>query len=59
MDALSFERAGIGSVVKFEQALSSLAAYVAEHPVDPALRHEIARRYTETRVLYNLARYTV
>jgi hypothetical protein len=59
MDALSFERAGIGSVVKFEQALSSLASYVREHPVDPALRHEIARRYTETRVLYNLARYTV
>jgi hypothetical protein len=59
MDALSFERAGIGGVVKFEQALSSLASYVAEHPVNPALRHEIARRYTEMRVLYNLARYTV
>lgn len=59
MDALSFERAGIGATVKFEQALSSLTAYVKDHPVSPALRYEIAQRYTEMRVLYNLARYTV
>jgi alkylation response protein AidB-like acyl-CoA dehydrogenase len=64
MDALSFERAGIGATVKFEQALSTLVTYVRENGDrvrgDRArLRHEIARRYAEVRVLYNLARYTV
>jgi alkylation response protein AidB-like acyl-CoA dehydrogenase len=64
MDALSFERAGIGATVKFEQALSTLVTYVKENgdllrPDRARLRHEIARRYTEVRVLYNLARYTV
>jgi alkylation response protein AidB-like acyl-CoA dehydrogenase len=64
MDALSFERAGIGATVKFEQALSTLVTYVKEHgdrvrPDRARLRHEIARRYAEVRVLYNLARYTV
>ena len=64
MDALSFERAGIGATVKFEQALSTLVTYVKANgagvrPDRARLRHEIARRYTEVRVLYNLARYTV
>jgi alkylation response protein AidB-like acyl-CoA dehydrogenase len=64
MDALSFERAGIGATVKFEQALSTLVTLVREGSpylrADRArLRHEIARRYAEVRVLYNLARYTV
>ncbi len=59
MDALSFERAGIGATVKYEQALARLAEHVREHGGSAVLRHEIARRYTEMRVLYNLARYTV
>ncbi|HEY1699408.1 MAG TPA: acyl-CoA dehydrogenase family protein [Trebonia sp.] len=64
MDALSFERAGIGATVKFEQALSELAGQVRANglgrgPEGAVLRHEIARRYTEMRVLYNLARYTM
>lgn len=66
MTALSFERAGIGATVKFEQALAQLVSYVrsTEGPRHlredrDALRHEIAKRYTEIRVLYNLARYTV
>jgi len=64
MDALSFERAGIGATVKFEQALSTLVTYVKERgphlrPDRARLRLEIARRYAEIRVLYNLARYTV
>ncbi|HWE91819.1 MAG TPA: acyl-CoA dehydrogenase family protein [Pseudonocardiaceae bacterium] len=64
MTALSFERAGIGATVKFEQALSQLVDHLrADGPglrADRAtLRLEIARRYTEMRVLYNLARYTV
>jgi len=62
MTALSFERAGIGATVKFEQALSELVGHVRAHGLGPdraALRHEIARRYTEMRVLYNLARYTM
>jgi alkylation response protein AidB-like acyl-CoA dehydrogenase len=59
MDALSFERAGIGATVKFEQALSRLVGHVRANGGSDVLRHEIARRYIEMRVLYNLARYTV
>lgn len=63
MSALSFERAGIGATVKFEQALSTLVTYLREHPDEmrpdtAGLRLEIARRYAEIRVLYNLARYS-
>jgi alkylation response protein AidB-like acyl-CoA dehydrogenase len=66
MTALSFERAGIGATVKLEQALSELIAYMRSEEgrgyvrddLGP-LRHEIAQRYTEIRVLYNLARYTL
>jgi alkylation response protein AidB-like acyl-CoA dehydrogenase len=66
MDALSFERAGIGACVKMEQALADLVTYLRSdegrrfvRADRGALRHEIARRYTEIRVAYNLARYTV
>jgi hypothetical protein len=66
MDALSFERAGIGACVKMEQALADLVTYLRSEEgrrfvrADRgALRHEIARRYTEIRVAYNLARYTI
>jgi alkylation response protein AidB-like acyl-CoA dehydrogenase len=66
MDALSFERGGIGACVKMEQALADLVTYVRSEEgrrfvrTDRgALRHEIARRYAEIRIAYNLARYTV
>ena len=66
MTALSFERAGIGATVKFEQALSTLVDYLKSEegraharPDTAGLRLEIARRYAEIRVLYNLARYSV
>ena len=59
MDALSFERAGIGATVKFEQVLSRLIEQVRSNGGSAILKHEIARRYMEMRVLYNLARYTV
>jgi alkylation response protein AidB-like acyl-CoA dehydrogenase len=65
MSALSFERAGIGATVKFEQALSSLVSYLKSdegraraRPDTAGVRLEIARRYAEIRVLYNLARYS-
>ncbi|HEU5160216.1 MAG TPA: acyl-CoA dehydrogenase family protein [Streptosporangiaceae bacterium] len=67
MTALGFERAGIGATIKYEQALTELIRYLAspegrgflraDHAT--SVRHEIARRYTEIRVLYNLARYTM
>jgi alkylation response protein AidB-like acyl-CoA dehydrogenase len=67
MDALSFERAGIGATIKFEQALAQLVDYIGSDVGYDQLREgwtngargEIARRYTEVRVLYNIARYTV
>ncbi|MGH3326671.1 MAG: acyl-CoA dehydrogenase family protein [Streptomycetales bacterium] len=67
MTALSYERAGIGATIKFEQALSELVGYLRSEQGrgflredwETSVRHEIARRYTEVRVLYNLARYTV
>ncbi|GAA5145272.1 acyl-CoA dehydrogenase family protein [Pseudonocardia eucalypti] len=67
MDALSFERAGIGATIKYEQALRRLVSYVASEEGRRYLRpdfaaggrREVARRYTEMRVLYNLARLTV
>ena len=66
MTALSFERAGIGATVKFQQGLQHLIDYVRSDEGQRylredlgMLRHEIAQRYVEIRVLYNLARYTV
>ncbi|MFC4855626.1 acyl-CoA dehydrogenase family protein [Actinophytocola glycyrrhizae] len=65
MAALGFERAGIGATVKFEQALSTLVEYLKSdegrataRPDMAGLRLEIARRYAEVRVLYNLARHS-
>lgn len=67
MTALGFERAGIGATIKFEQALAELITYIGSaagkrflrQDQASSVRHEIARRYTEMRVLYNLARYSV
>jgi alkylation response protein AidB-like acyl-CoA dehydrogenase len=65
MTALSFERAGIGATIKYEQALTELVGYLNSEEgrrfvrADAPVRQEIARRYTEIRVLYNLARYSV
>lgn len=66
MTALGFERAGIGAVVKYEQAVAALVAHLrADDASTPRtadrsrLRHDIVRRYVEVRVLYDLARYTV
>jgi alkylation response protein AidB-like acyl-CoA dehydrogenase len=67
MDALSFERAGIGATIKYEQAIARLVEHIGtpegrEHlreGWERGDRQEIARRYTEMRVLYNIARYTV
>jgi alkylation response protein AidB-like acyl-CoA dehydrogenase len=67
MDALSFERAGIGATVKYEQAISRLVEHIGtpegreqlREGWERGTRQEIARRYTEIRVLYNVARYTV
>jgi alkylation response protein AidB-like acyl-CoA dehydrogenase len=67
MSALGFERAGIGATIKYEQALHDLVGYLrseegrglARTDRGAAYRREIARRHTEIRVLYNLARYTV
>lgn len=67
MTTLSFERAGIGATIKYEQALRRLVDYVKSDEGrrylrgdwGQALRHEIVQRYEEIRVLYNIARYTV
>lgn len=66
MTALSLERAGIGAVVKFEQAVRTLVAHVRDSKTPDflrtdrrQLRHEIVQRYVEVRVLYNLARHTI
>ncbi|MFC5751661.1 acyl-CoA dehydrogenase family protein [Actinomadura rugatobispora] len=66
MSALGFERAGIGATIKYEQALHDLVGYLRSaegrgfaRADRDAYRKEIARRHTEIRVLYNLARYTV
>jgi alkylation response protein AidB-like acyl-CoA dehydrogenase len=67
MDALSFERAGIGATIKYEQAIARLVEHIGtpegrEHlreGWERGARQEIARRYIEMRVLYNIARYSV
>ncbi len=66
MTTLTFERSGIGATIKYERGLRNLVDYVNSDEGRARLRddwapvrHEIAQRYTEVRVLYNLARYTV
>ncbi|MBN9739965.1 hypothetical protein DMP23_02410 [Amycolatopsis sp. A1MSW2902] len=66
MTALGFERAGIGATIKYERVLAQLAEYLRSGQAASfvrddltVLRREIAKRYLETRVLHNLARYTV
>ncbi len=67
MTTLTHERAGIGAVIKYEHALGRLVRFLDSDEGSPfvrpdwsdSLRHEIARRHTEIRVLANLARYTV
>ncbi|MFQ5992250.1 MAG: acyl-CoA dehydrogenase family protein [Nitrospiraceae bacterium] len=66
MSTLAFERSGIGATIKYERAVRDLVQYVRSEEARRylrddwrSLRHEIARRWVETRVLYNLARYTV
>jgi alkylation response protein AidB-like acyl-CoA dehydrogenase len=66
MTALGFERAGIGATIKYERVLARLVDYVTSEQGRPylredlgALRHEVAKRHMEIRVLHNLARYTV
>ncbi len=67
MATLEFERSGIGATIKYEQALSRLVDYInsdegrryLRDDWRSALRHEIAQRRIEIRVLYNLALQTV
>lgn len=65
MSTLEFERSGIGATVRYERVLSRLIDYLRSEDSRPFLRPdwrssvrlEIARRYVETRVMRNLARY--
>jgi len=67
MATLAFERSGIGATIKYEQLLKQLIDSVRsdEGPAvlrkdwKQSVRHEIAQRLIETRVLYNLALLTV
>lgn len=67
MTTLDFERSGIGPTIKYEQALSSLIEYIRSGDAGECLRkdwqqsvrHEIAQRFIEVRVLYNLVLHTV
>lgn len=67
MSTLGYERSGIGSVVRYEQRLRRLIEFVKSDDgrryLRPdwrdAIRHEIAQRMIEIRVLYNLALHSV
>ena len=67
MTTLGFERAGLGSTIKFQHALTSLIEFVRSEEgrrfvradSKSALRHELVQRQIEIRVLYNLALYSV
>lgn len=62
MATLTFERSGIGSTIRYERALARLIEAVRGGPGHESLRpdwrtsvrHEIAQRHIEIRVLYNL-----
>ncbi len=63
MSALTFERSGIGAVIKYELALRDLIAYarsdegrrLVRDDWRETLRDELARRHVDIRVLYSLA----
>lgn len=67
MSTLEFERSGIGSTIRYEHALSRLIEFVRSEEGRQylrddwwnAVRHEIAQRYIEIRVLYNLVLHAV
>jgi len=67
MATLGYERSGIGSTIRFEQALARLVALIREGKGRDrlradwrtAVRHEIAQRHIEIRVLHNLVRHAV
>jgi alkylation response protein AidB-like acyl-CoA dehydrogenase len=67
MSTLGYERSGIGSVIRYEQRLRRLIELITSEEgrryLRPdwrdSVRHQIARRMIEIRVLYNLALYTV
>ena len=67
MSTLGYERSGIGSVIRYEHRLRRLIELVKSDDgrqfLRPdwrdAIRHEIADRMIEIRVLYNLARHSV
>ncbi len=63
MSALTFERSGIGAVIKYELALRDLVAYarsdegrrLVRADWRETLRDELAQRHVDIRVLYSLA----
>jgi alkylation response protein AidB-like acyl-CoA dehydrogenase len=67
MATLGYERSGIGAVIRYEQRLRRLMAFVKSNAgqryLRPdwrhSIRHEIAQRMIEIRVLYNLALHSV
>lgn len=67
MTTLDFERSGIGSTIKYSQMLSRLTEFIRSGEAKnylrddwrQTIRQEIAQRYIEIRVLYNLALHTV
>ncbi len=67
MSTLAFERSGIGATIKYERILADLIDLIRSEKTPPglredwkqAVRHEIAQRCIEIRVLYNLALHTV
>ena len=67
MSTLGYERSGIGSVIRYEQRLRRLIEHVRVEGgggfLRPdwraSIRHEIAQRMIEIRVLYNLALHSV
>lgn len=65
MTVLDFERGSIGGTVNCQLAMDSLLGYLRENGSGPrngdmkAVRQEVAERYVEIEVLYNLALRTV
>jgi alkylation response protein AidB-like acyl-CoA dehydrogenase len=67
MSTLGYERSGIGSVIRYELRLRRLIELITSEDAArylrpdwrESIRHEIAQRMIEIRVLYNLALYSV